>query len=137
VPLRPGGVGAGAGKVERVERHRLRFALAGAVVVGALTAPGLSAAPSRLRSDEGCEAQNPLRPSCSFTVTHTSATPVTGAGGIGQWIVIVRRGEHTFRVESLPDGRPTFIEIAFKVGDKVRAKALTAGSGLTAGHFDP
>ena len=109
--------------------------LPAALLAGALLAPA-GAAPA-VRSDEGCEAQDPLRPTCSFTVTHTSSTPVTGAGGIGDWVVIVKRGPHTFRFESLPDGRPTLLEISFKVGDRVQAKALSPGSGLTAGHFDP
>jgi len=110
----------------------------GTIVLAAvmLLAPSAAAGARSARSDEGCEAQNPLQPSCSFTVTHTSSTPVTGAGGIGDWIVIVKRGDETLKFESLPDGRPTMREISFKIGDKVTAKALSPGSGLTAGHFD-
>lgn len=112
---------------------KLRFAIIIALLLGGPT----TGVASGTRSDEGCEAQNPLRPKCSFTVTHTSSTPVTGAAGVGDWVVTVERGDRTFRIESLPDGRPTFLEFSYKIGDKVRARALSPGSGLTAGHFDP
>jgi hypothetical protein len=87
--------------------------------------------------DEGCQAQNPLQPTCSYTVTHTSSTPVTGVGGVGEWVVFVKRGAQKLTFKSLPDGRPTMLEISFKIGDKVSAKAISPGSGLTVGHFDP
>jgi hypothetical protein len=114
----------------------MRRIIVSVAVVVALVIPVLPSA-ARVLSDEGCEAQNPLSPTCSYTVTHTSATPFTGAGGIGDWFVIVTRGDETIKFKSLADGRPTFREISFKIGDEVKAKALSPGSGLTVGHFDP
>ena len=105
--------------------------------IGLLAVVMLASASPASGGDEGCQAQDPLQPTCSYTVTHTSKTPVTGAGGIGDWVVTVTRGTKTFTVKSLPDGRPSFFEISFKIGDKVKAKALSPGSGLTVGHLDP
>jgi hypothetical protein len=107
------------------------------LVAALLAIPIATSSASIALSDEGCQAQSPLQPACSYEVTHTSATPITGAGGIGDWLVTVKRGKQILKFESLPDGRPTFLEISFKIGDKVTAKALSPGSGLTVGHLDP
>ncbi|MGH2729485.1 MAG: hypothetical protein ACRDJI_02630 [Actinomycetota bacterium] len=111
----------------------MRKSVATAVMAGLLVIP----VPAGARSDEGCQAQNPLQPTCSYTVTHTSSTPITGVAGAGDWIVKVKRGVKTLVYESPSDGSPTALEIAFKPGDKVKAEALTPGSGLTVGHVDP
>jgi hypothetical protein len=88
------------------------------------------------RGREGCQAHNPLAPRCSYTVTHTSRTPITGAAGIGNWVVRVHRDGRRLVYRSLPDGRPTVLEIRFKVDDVVVARALTPGSFVTVGHED-
>lgn len=67
---------------------------------------------------EGCQAMDPLQPKCSYTVTHTSETPITGVGGIGDWVVEIERGRKTIRIESPANGQLWMLEIAFKVGDK-------------------
>jgi hypothetical protein len=102
-----------------------------------VTVPALGHAARADRSDEGCQAFNPGQPKCSYVVTHTSTTPVTGIAGGGSWIVKVRRGTKTMTYKSPADGRPTVLEIAFKPKDKVQARALSPGSGLTVGHVDP
>ncbi len=116
----------------------MRHLVIGVVLVGLLVPP-LPASGGALtgRSDEGCQAQNPLQPTCSYTVTHTSSTPITGVAGIGDWVVKVKRGKKTLTYKSPEDGSPTAMEIAFKVDDKVKAEALSAGSGLSVGHLDP
>jgi hypothetical protein len=102
--------------------------LAGLVPTGTANSTGLG--------DEGCRAMNPITPRCSYKVTHTSGTPITGVYGVGNWVVKVRRGGRTDTYQSLPDGRPTLYEIAFKVGDRVTGIALTPGSALEVGHVD-
>ena len=88
------------------------------------------------RGREGCQAHNPLAPRCRYTVTHTSRTPITGAAGIGNWVVRVHRNGKRFTYKSLADGRPTVLEIRLKVDDVVVARALTPGSLVTVGHED-
>lgn len=100
-------------------------------------APGTSGSAEERRAPEGCQAFNPVQPSCTYTVTHTSATPVTGVAGVGDWVVKVKRGRQKLTFSSPNYGEPTAMEIAFKDGDKVTATALSPGSGLTVGHVDP
>ncbi len=108
-----------------------------ALIAATLVAFLLQLAPAG--ADDGpeeCLAFHPIVPTCSYTVTHTSQTPVTGVAGIGDWVVIIERDGKKLRWKSLPDGRPTIYEIAFKVGDNVTGKALTPGSVLGVGHGD-
>lgn len=107
------------------------------VIASVLAAPMASAhPPTPVKGDEGCQVMNPLRPTCAFEVTHTSESPVTGAAGWGDWIVLVKRDGETIKYKGAPDGRFWMIEISYKVGDKVTVKALSPGSAADAGHFD-
>ncbi len=107
------------------------------VLTALFVAPSASAHPtSAPKSDEGCQAMNPLRSSCTFKVTHTSHSPVTGAAGWGSWLVTVKRGGETLEFEGAPDGRFWIVEISWKVGDKVTVEAVSPGSAVDAGHFD-
>ena len=101
-----------------------------------VAAPAVAHPIASPKGDEGCQVMNPLRPTCEFEVTHTSESPVTGAAGWGDWVVLVKRDGETLKFKSAPDGRFWIFEIAFKVGDKVTVKALTPGSAADAGHFD-
>jgi hypothetical protein len=101
------------------------------LLAGPVTAHGAPAANS-----EGCQAFNPGQPTCSFKVTHTSRTPITGVAGVGKWVVKVKRDGKSFTVKSPANGQFWATEIAFKPGDKVRAEALAPGSGLSVGHPD-
>lgn len=100
-------------------------------LAGPMTAHGAPAA-----SMEGCQAFNPGQPTCSYTVTHTPRTPITGVAGVGTWVVKVKRDGKTSKVESPANGQFWAVEIAFKPGDKVTAEALAPGSGLSVGHPD-
>ena len=104
------------------------------LTLGLFIGPAAGARTSKGR--EGCQAFDPLQPTCRFTVTHHAESPVTGIGGSGDWIVFVKRGDETLRYESPANGQVWLMEVAFRVGDKVTAKALSPGSGLTVGHED-
>jgi hypothetical protein len=93
------------------------------------------------REAEGCQAFNPGQPECSYTVTHSTDSPVTGVSGAGDWVVKIVRGKKKKRrttetITSPASGEPTAIEYQFKPGDKVTATALSPGSGLIVGHAD-
>ncbi len=106
-------------------------------VASLLWAPGPAGSTPSRHGPEGCQAFNPVQPRCSYTVTHTSATPITGVAGVGEWVVKVKRGRKTVTYSSPGYGEPTALEIAFKEGDKVTASAVSPGSGLSVGHIDP
>jgi hypothetical protein len=96
-------------------------------------APGVLAV-EKTKDPESCLAQNPAQPKCSFVITSGSTSDVvTGAVGSGNWKVIVKRGKQKFTIK--PAGiEPEPIEFAYKVRDKVTAKASGAGSWVLAGH---
>lgn len=105
-------------------------------LVAALMAPAsLDAAPLTPMPEqpEGCEAVNPGQPTCSYTATDDTASPVSGAGGRGSWVVTVKRGKKKFTYKSPPSGEPTAIAFEILAGDKITAKALTPGTGLVVG----
>jgi hypothetical protein len=85
---------------------------------------------------ESCQAYNPGQPKCTYTVTHSTDSPVTGVAGVGTWIVKIKRGKKTITVKSPYTGEPTAIEIQFRPKDKVTAVAATPGSALVVGHAD-
>lgn len=115
-----------------------RIAVASLIV--ALVAPGssLAAMPAATGADEpeSCQAFNPGQPKCSYTVTHSTDSPVTGVAGVGTWVVKIKRGKKTITVKSPATGEPTAIEIQFRPKDKVTAVAATPGSALVVGHAD-
>ena len=82
---------------------------------------------------EGCQAFNPGQPTCTFTATRDNVTPVSGAAGRGDWVVIVKRGKQKLTYKSPSSGEPTASGFEILEGDKVTAKALTPGSGVTTG----
>jgi hypothetical protein len=105
----------------------------------AIAAAALVMAPSAVQANRGpddyCLAANPAQPKCSFTVAESATTPVTGAAGRGDWIVIVKRGKVKTPITSPSSGEPTAISYPLMAGDKVTAKALTPGSAVIAGDL--
>jgi hypothetical protein len=85
---------------------------------------------------EGCQAFNPGQPKCTYTVTHSGASPVTGIAGVGKWVVKIKVGRKTTTVKSPASGEPTEVTMTFKKGSKITATALSPGSGLIVGHVD-
>jgi hypothetical protein len=100
---------------------------------------GLVLAPSGAGAQAGlndyCLAVSPVQPQCTFTVQDSATTPVTGAAGRGDWVVIVKRGKVKTQIKSPSGGEPTAIEYPLVAGDKVTAKALSPGSGVLAGDL--
>ena len=82
---------------------------------------------------EGCEAMNPAASTCTFTVTESMSGPVTGVAGEGTWIVKVKRGKKTIKLQSPASGAPTAVTFTYLKGDKVTATALSPGASLIAG----
>lgn len=99
------------------------------LVVAALAVPPVAAA---VREPEGCQVVNPGQPACSYTVTHTTESPVTGFAGQGDWSAVVKRGKQKIKFSGSQE--PVVFE--FQEGDKVSVKALSPGSGAIAGHVD-
>jgi hypothetical protein len=112
-------------------RHPMRRLLIGAAVTGLVMAPSAVGAQAGL--DDYCLAVNPVQPTCTFTVQDSATTPVTGAAGRGDWIVIVKRGKVKTAIKSPSSGEPTATSYTLLAGDKVTAKALSPGSGVLAG----
>ncbi|HEY7875147.1 MAG TPA: hypothetical protein VIG64_08500 [Actinomycetota bacterium] len=110
--------------------RRLPIGLAVAGLVLAPTTVGAQGAPN-----DYCLAVNPVQPQCSFTVQDTATTPVTGAAGRGDWVVIVKRGKVKTKLTSPASGEPTAISFTMVAGDKVTAKALSPGSGVLTGDL--
>jgi len=111
----------------------MRRLLVGAAVAGLVMAPSAVGAQAGL--NDYCLAVNPVQPKCTFTVQDTATTPVTGAVGRGDWVVIVKRGKVKTALNSPSGGEPTAIEYPLVAGDKVTAKALSPGSGVLAGDL--
>ena len=93
----------------------------------------LGAVPAQSMPPEGCEAANPGQPTCTLTITHNTAGPVSGVAGSGDWLVIVKHGKKKVKLRSPSNGDPTAVEHLFVKGDKITAKALTPGSALVVG----
>lgn len=86
------------------------------------------------REPEGCQALNPVQPTCTFTVTEDMEGPIAGAAGYGTWKVVVKRGKKTAAtLKSGASGEPTATEFLYEKGDKVTVTAVSPGSGVTAG----
>ena len=103
----------------------------GMAVIGLVLGPTTAGA----GPNDSCTAVNPAQPQCTFTVTETATTPVTGAAGRGDWVVIVKRGKVKTAIKSPSSGEPTAISYTLVAGDKVTAKALSAGSAVIAGDL--
>ena len=82
---------------------------------------------------EGCQALNPVAPTCAFTVLEDMEGPVAGAAGYGTWIVKIKRGKQRMKLKSPASGEPTASEFLFEQGDKVKVTAVSPGSGVIAG----
>ena len=112
--------------------RRLVILATAAALTVAGAAPGTAALLDRM-PPEGCEAVNPGQPKCTFRATHNTTGPVSGAAGEGKWVVVVKRGRKTITLKSPSSGEPAGVEFLYKKGDKVTAKALSAGSSVIAG----
>lgn len=106
----------------------LAAAIAGLVMVP--SGVGAQGAPN-----DYCLAVNPVQPSCTFTVQDSATTPVTGAAGRGDWVVVVKRGKVKTVLKSPSNGDPTATSFTMMAGDKVTAKALTPGSAVVTGDL--
>ena len=104
-----------------------------AAAIGLLLAPAPVSALATRGPMDSCLAVNPGQAQCSFTVTQDATTPVSGAAGRGDWIVIIKSGKMKTTLKSPPGGDPTATSYALKAGDKVTAKALSPGSAVIAG----
>ena len=111
----------------------MRKLMIGTAVIGLVLAP--SAVGAQGAPDDYCLAVNPVQPTCTFTVTDTATTPVTGAVGRGDWIVIVKRGKVKTALKSPSSGEPTATSYGLVAGDKVTAKALSPGSAVLTGDL--
>jgi hypothetical protein len=111
----------------------MRKILVGVIALGLAALPVAgSAAPSD--KPESCFASNPGTSKCSFTVTEAIETPVSGAAGVGSWVVKVKRGKKIVATLASPtSGEPTADAFTYEIGDKVTAEALAPGSGVSAG----
>ena len=117
----------------------MRKLLVAATLVGALAVPAHATQPvdwSDVTEVEGCQVQNPVQPTCSYTVTHEGETPVSGIAAVGSWVVKIKVGKKTEVVKSPAAGEPTAVEMTIPSGAKVTMEALTPGSGGTVGHAD-
>ena len=104
------------------------------LIVGSLSAVLLlGSVPAQSIPPEGCEAANPGAPTCTLTITHNTTGPVSGVAGVGDWVVIVKKGKKKTKMTSPSSGEPTAVEFLFVTGMKVTAKALTPGSALVVG----
>jgi hypothetical protein len=109
-------------------------AFAGSCAAMLLVSLGLPV--SAAASAEGCQVFDPVQRKCTYTVTHTTISPVSGFSGTGDWVAKVKRGKKRITVESPAGGEPTVVEFSFQPGDKVTLTALSPGSGAVAGHVD-
>jgi hypothetical protein len=119
--------------------HMRKLVIAG-VMAGMMVLPGAGSAAvdgSSAMPPESCQAYNPGQPTCSFTATSASATPVSGIAGVGSWSVTVKRGKLKTVYKSPAGGEPTAVGFSIAPGDKITAKALTPGSALIVGHSSP
>lgn len=114
-------------------RKALAATLTGALVL-ALQVGAVGSTP--IDEPEGCQAFNPGQPTCSYTVTHTTESPVTGFAAVGKWEAKIKRGKKTIKVSGPAAGEPTAVTFEFEVGDKVSVTTLSPGSGVIAGHGD-
>jgi uncharacterized low-complexity protein len=106
-------------------------------VVGALSMAVTPAGAMRSSDgEEGCQAVNPGQPTCSYTATHPSSSPVAGIAGVGNWVVKVKLGKKVDTFKSPASGEPTAVELNFEEGSKVSVKTLTPGTAVIVGHAD-
>lgn len=112
----------------------MRKLLTAGLLLGLLALPGAARlAPALGVPPEACQAVNPGQPTCTFTVTHNTTGPVSGVAGRGSWVVKVKRGKATLKIQSNAAGDPQASAFIFQTGDKVTATALTPGSALAVG----
>lgn len=101
-------------------------------ITGGLIASGAAA----LQRDEpeSCQAFTPSQPKCTFTVTSVSTSgTVTGAVGMGDWVVVVKRGK--VKMKFGPSStEPEPVSFQYEVGDKVTATVKGTPGWVVAGH---
>jgi hypothetical protein len=105
--------------------------LAAALVLGVV-----SAAEGTRREAEGCQAFNPVQPTCSYTATHPGDSPVSGIAGVGDWVVKTKLGKTKETYKSPASGEPTVVEMVIPPKTKVSVSTTSPGSGVIVGHAD-
>ncbi len=108
-----------------------------ALVAAALVVMASPASPATPREPEGCQAVNPGQPTCSYTAAMDAETPVSGAMGIGNWVVTIKRPGEKKPIVLKPDSGGGVVEFAIQQGDKVTAKAIDPGTAMTVGSVQP
>jgi hypothetical protein len=107
--------------------------LCATALVGALlTMPIAAAGSAGRRAPEGCEAVNPVQPTCTYKATEAVDT-FGGAAGRGDWVVTVKVGKKKTTYKGSATGDPTGTQFMIPAGATVTAKALSAGSGVIVG----
>ncbi len=113
----------------------MRKVLIAGVLIGALALPAHAAVEPPVQT-EGCQVFNPVQPTCSYTATHDSDSPVQGIAGVGSWVVTIKVGKSKETYKSPASGEPAAEAVTIPEGAKVTMKALAPGSGGTVGHAD-
>lgn len=95
-----------------------------AVCVLMIPAAGVGAA-------EGCAAVNPGQETCRYQASTSTDARATGTGN---WIVTVKHGRRTINYSpSNSYGEPSVETVTIHKGDKITAKALSAGASVVIG----
>lgn len=110
----------------------LKLPIAVAITSGLIASGAAALQPAD--DPESCQAYNPGQPKCKFTVTSVSTSgTVTGAVGMGDWVVVVKRGKVKMKFgPSSTDPEP--VAFQYEVGDKVTATVKSAPGWVIAGH---
>ncbi len=109
------------------------------LLIGAIALPANAGPPvdwSDVTEVEGCQTFNPAQPTCTYTATHDSESPVQGIAAVGSWVVTIKVGKKTETFKSPASGEPVAEAVTIPSGAKVTMKALAPGSGGTVGHGD-
>ena len=117
----------------------MKKVLIAVVLTGALAMPAHAGGAldwSEVTEVEGCQTQNPAQPTCTYTATHDSESPVQGIAAVGSWVVTIQVGKKKDTYKSPATGEPVAEAITIPEGAKVTMKALSPGSGGTVGHAD-
>ena len=117
---------------------RAAVAIASSVLLMAAPAAASASPVGNAREAEGCQVQNPVQPACTYTVTHSSDSPVSGIAGLGSWVVKIKTGKKKKPevIKSPASGEPTVVEMSLPEGATVSVEAVTPGSAAIVGHVD-
>ncbi len=124
--------------LDPTSRRLLQPAILATVVALVLAGSGLSARATPLHGPPvsgACYALNPGHPTCTMRVRETPDSNRSGWSGIGTWRVTVYRGAKVFRFKNAMIVERHVWEL--KVGDRVRAEALTPGSYVHVAYYAP